>query len=219
MEAIVVPVLAARAALRTQYDALHRMVLELARRDPICQRLMTAPGVGPVVALTYRTVIDNPSALRQIEECRRPCRVDAADIPVRGSLANGARLTKRRRQSARSDVRGRPGPDDGTRQLILAQDLGHRHRAPAWHAEGDCRRRSVPGSDPAPHVGGRHRLPLRSGTRCGLSTTFKHQGRTEHRTSPPGRPTTAGTEGRRDRGNSCVRVVPNARLRWIRPLP
>ena len=61
MEAIVVPVLAARAALRTQYDALHRMVLELARRDPICQRLMTAPGVGPVVALTYRTVIDNPA--------------------------------------------------------------------------------------------------------------------------------------------------------------
>ena len=61
MEAIVVPVLAARAALRTQYDALHRMVLELARRDPICLRLMTAPGVGPVVALTYRTVIDNPA--------------------------------------------------------------------------------------------------------------------------------------------------------------
>ena len=58
-----------------------------------------------------------------------------------------------------------------------------------------------------------------SGTRCGLSTTFKHQGRTEHRTSPPGRVATAGTEGRRDRGNSCVGVVPNARLRWIRPLP
>ena len=59
LEAIVVPVLTARAALRTQYDALHRMVLALARRDPICRRLMTAPGVGPVVALTYRTVIDN----------------------------------------------------------------------------------------------------------------------------------------------------------------
>jgi len=61
LEAIVVPVLTARAALRTQYDALHRMVLALARRDPICRRLMTAPGVGPVVALTYRTVIDNPA--------------------------------------------------------------------------------------------------------------------------------------------------------------
>ena len=56
-----IPVLAARAALRTQYDALHRMVLELARRDPIWQRLMTAPAVGLVVALTYRTVIVNPA--------------------------------------------------------------------------------------------------------------------------------------------------------------
>ena len=61
LEAVVIPVLAARAALQTQYDALHRMVLDLARRDPICRRLMTAPGVGPVVALTYRTVIDNPA--------------------------------------------------------------------------------------------------------------------------------------------------------------
>lgn len=61
LEAIVVPVPAARAALRTQYDALHRMVLDLARRDPVCRCLMTAPGVGPVVALTYRTVIDNPA--------------------------------------------------------------------------------------------------------------------------------------------------------------
>ena len=61
LEAIVIPVLTARAALQAQYDALHRMVLDLARRDPICRRLMTAPGVGPVVALTYRTVIDNPA--------------------------------------------------------------------------------------------------------------------------------------------------------------
>lgn len=61
LEAIVTPVLTARAALQAQYDALHRMVLDLARRDPICRRLMTAPGVGPVVALTYRNVIDNPA--------------------------------------------------------------------------------------------------------------------------------------------------------------
>lgn len=65
-------VLAARAALRTQYDALHRMVLDLARRDPICRRLMTAPGVGPVVALTYRTVIDNSIDLDQVYPGQEP---------------------------------------------------------------------------------------------------------------------------------------------------
>src|SRR6266446_1221946 len=50
---IVEPVLIARRTLRQQVGALHRQLLELARHDPICRRLMAAPGVGPVVALTF----------------------------------------------------------------------------------------------------------------------------------------------------------------------
>ncbi|GAA0237689.1 IS110 family transposase ISMex9 [Methylorubrum aminovorans] len=37
------------------------MLLDQVRTDPVCRRLMTAPGVGPVVALTYRTCVDNPA--------------------------------------------------------------------------------------------------------------------------------------------------------------
>jgi transposase len=59
--AIVGPLLEARAALRTQFAKLHRMLLELVRTDPICRRLMSAPGVGPIVALTFRTCVDNPA--------------------------------------------------------------------------------------------------------------------------------------------------------------
>jgi transposase len=62
--AIIVPVLKARAAMREQLDVLHRKLLELVRRDPVCRRLMTAPGVGPVVALTYRAAVDNPNSFR-----------------------------------------------------------------------------------------------------------------------------------------------------------
>src|ERR1700751_246645 len=51
---IVEPVLIARRALREQLGVLHRQLLELVRHDQICRRLMTAPGVGPVVALTFR---------------------------------------------------------------------------------------------------------------------------------------------------------------------
>ncbi len=40
--------------LRLQLAKLHKMLLDLVRVDPVCRRLMTAPGVGPVVALTYR---------------------------------------------------------------------------------------------------------------------------------------------------------------------
>lgn len=54
------PMLTAREGLRRQYDALHRMVLQATRTHPACRRLMTVPGVGPVVALTYATAVDNP---------------------------------------------------------------------------------------------------------------------------------------------------------------
>jgi transposase len=58
---IVEPLLEARAVMRVQFAKLHRMLLELVRVDPICRRLMSAPGVGPIVALTFRTCVDNPA--------------------------------------------------------------------------------------------------------------------------------------------------------------
>ncbi len=46
--------------MRQQLATLHKMLLNTVRHDPVCRRLMTAPGVGPVVALTYRASIDQP---------------------------------------------------------------------------------------------------------------------------------------------------------------
>ncbi len=58
--AMVRPMLFARDALRQQFAALHRMVLQATRAHAACRRLMTVPGVGPVVALTYATALDAP---------------------------------------------------------------------------------------------------------------------------------------------------------------
>jgi transposase len=58
--AIVAPLLAVRRVLHEQFVVLDRMVAAQARRDKICCRLMTAPGVGPVVALTFRAAVDQP---------------------------------------------------------------------------------------------------------------------------------------------------------------
>jgi transposase len=60
LAAIVEPMLAVRRVLHQQFSVLHKMLLGLVREDPVCRRLMTAPGVGPVVALTYRAAIDQP---------------------------------------------------------------------------------------------------------------------------------------------------------------
>jgi transposase len=51
-------------ALREQIVVLHRRLLAIVRDDEVCRRLMTIPGIGPVVALTYRASVDVPARFR-----------------------------------------------------------------------------------------------------------------------------------------------------------
>ena len=59
------PLLVVRRALREQTVILHRRLLAIVRDDEVCRRLMTTPGVGPVVALTYRATVDVPARFRK----------------------------------------------------------------------------------------------------------------------------------------------------------
>ena len=52
--------LQARAELMAAFNQLHQMMLDAVRVDPVCRRLMTVPGVGPVTALTFRATVDTP---------------------------------------------------------------------------------------------------------------------------------------------------------------
>src|SRR3954468_20645248 len=56
--------LAARSALFEQWQELEKRLRSLAREDDRVRRLMTAPGVGPIVALTYASAIDDPARFR-----------------------------------------------------------------------------------------------------------------------------------------------------------
>jgi len=62
---LVEPLLIVRRVLREQIVILHRRLLAIVRDDEVCRRLMTVPGVGPVVALTYRATIDVPARFRK----------------------------------------------------------------------------------------------------------------------------------------------------------
>ena len=64
LEGLAEPMLRARAALRVEYAALHREVLRIVRADTVCRRLMTVPGVGAVVAMTFKAAIDDPSRFK-----------------------------------------------------------------------------------------------------------------------------------------------------------
>jgi transposase len=62
---LVEPLLIVRRVLREQIAILHRRLLSIVRDDEVCRRLMTVPGVGPVVALTYRATVDVPARFRK----------------------------------------------------------------------------------------------------------------------------------------------------------
>jgi len=62
---LVEPLLVVRRVLREQLGILHRRLLAVVRDDDVCRRLMTVPGVGPVVALTYRATVDVPARFRK----------------------------------------------------------------------------------------------------------------------------------------------------------
>jgi transposase len=61
---LVEPLLVVRQVIREQLGILHRRLLAMVRDDDVCRRLMTIPGVGPVVALTYRVTVDVPARFR-----------------------------------------------------------------------------------------------------------------------------------------------------------
>jgi transposase len=61
---LVEPLLIVRRVVRERLGILHRRLLAIVRDDDACRRLMTIPGVGPVVALTYRVTVDVPARFR-----------------------------------------------------------------------------------------------------------------------------------------------------------
>jgi transposase len=89
LERVVEPMLRAREALRAEYQVLHRAVLAVVREDAVCRRLMTVPGVGALVAVTFSSAVDDPARFRR-------------------SRAVGAHfgLTPKKYQSGETDVTG-----------------------------------------------------------------------------------------------------------------
>ena len=68
LEAAAEPILHARAALRRELAGLEKLIRNLAREDEVCRLLMTMPGVGHVIALTFKSAIDDPERFRRSKD-------------------------------------------------------------------------------------------------------------------------------------------------------
>src|SRR5918997_1012232 len=92
LERVAEPMLRARDALRSEYLALHRAVLAIVREDAVCRRLMTVPGVGPLVAVTFTSAIDDPARFRRSRDVGAhfgltPKRYQSGETDVTGGIS------------------------------------------------------------------------------------------------------------------------------------
>lgn len=87
------PLLRLHKSLRESLANLHRLVLRAVRADPICRRLMTMPGIGPVTALTFRATIDDPKRFRRSRSVDAYLGPHPTTMPVRRGRQVG-RITK-----------------------------------------------------------------------------------------------------------------------------
>ena len=56
--------LTARDRIEEEIEALDRQLMSLAKEDDTCRRLMTIPSVGPLAAVTFTSVIDDPGRFK-----------------------------------------------------------------------------------------------------------------------------------------------------------
>jgi transposase len=90
LEPALAPLVAGLAALEEQIAIATRELKRRAATDPVCVRLMSVPGVGPVSALTFKTSVEDPGRFARSEDV--------------GAFAG---LVPRRRQSGERDTKGR----------------------------------------------------------------------------------------------------------------
>lgn len=101
LEAATGPMLPARASLRQELAGLERRVRQIAQDDPVCRRLMSMPGVGAVVALTYRSAVDDPSRFTSSKNVgpwvgMTPSRNQSGERDVLGGITKAGDVNLRR---------------------------------------------------------------------------------------------------------------------------
>ena len=77
LEEIATAMLKARNEVLRQFNILEKRVRGVARCDTRARLLMSVPGVGPIVALTFAAAIDDPARFKSSKDARsvKPWRI------------------------------------------------------------------------------------------------------------------------------------------------
>src|SRR5262249_37803933 len=81
----------------------------IVREDAVCRRLMTVPGVGPVVAVTFKSGVDDPSRIAKSKAVGAPFGLTPKKYQSgEKDVTGGIEVPKRRRISNMVWRLGRP---------------------------------------------------------------------------------------------------------------
>jgi transposase len=163
LERVVEPMLRAREALRCEFHVLHRAVLAIVREDAVCRRLMSVPGVGALVAVTFTSAVDDPARFRRSRAVGAhfgltPKKYQSGETDVTGGISKaGDAMVRAALYEAANVMLTRAG------QVLHPQALGAGGGQAPGPAAGQGGAGAQAGDRPAPPVGRRQRVPLRQG--------------------------------------------------------
>ena len=152
LEQIAEAMLAARAALLEQFNKLHKTVLKIVRQDEVCRRFMTTPSVGAIVAITYKSALDDPGRIKKVPKRRSALWIDAEAIPIGRNRCDRWDITRGRRDGSYSPLRGGECVALPGHTLLGAQALRTGGGQAARYEARQGRRLAQAGGDPASHL-------------------------------------------------------------------
>lgn len=90
--AMVEPLLAILGVMLKEFARLTKRVLDIVRKETVCRRLMSAPGVGPITALTFRATIDRPERFGSSQSVGphlglTPARYQSGETDIQGKIS------------------------------------------------------------------------------------------------------------------------------------
>ena len=100
LETVIGSMLAVRTALQQEFARLHRTMLVLVRDDPVCRQLMSVPGVGAIVAITFKSGVDDPTRFKRSRDVGphfglTPRKYQSGELDVTGSITKvGDRMVR-----------------------------------------------------------------------------------------------------------------------------
>ncbi len=89
---MVKPLLAILSVMLAEFAHLTKQVQGIVRKEEACRRLISAPGVGPITALTFRATIDRPERFGSSQAVGThlgltPARYQSGETDIQGKIS------------------------------------------------------------------------------------------------------------------------------------